>query len=133
MSSLYFYNIIEKLLLFIEKLCPDLIWTRSFNQNLWSNTELHPSLCVEYGPKLSPCVQVLLLCLLLFLLDELQQFLEEVKVLGYQDKPPYERLRSILQAGLRSLQSRDDGRLDFTAASGSSTSRVQVWSLIPRY
>lgn len=54
--------------------------------------------------------------------------MEEVKVLGYQDKPPYERLRSILQAGLRSLQSRDDGRLDFTAASGSSTSRVQVGS-----
>lgn len=56
--------------------------------------------------------------------DEIQQFMEEVKALGYQDKPPYERLRSILQAGLRS---KDDGRLDFPAATASEPppSRVQ--------
>lgn len=65
--------------------------------------------------------------------------MEEVKTLGYQDQPPYERLRSILQGGLRSIQSKDDGRLDFNAASGPSSSRVQVgphtdsepWSLDP--
>lgn len=68
------------------------------------------------------------LCVFL-LLDELQQFMEEVKSLGYQDKPPYERLRSILQDGLKSIKSKDDGRLDFSAASGPSSSRVQVGSL----
>lgn len=53
--------------------------------------------------------------------------MEEVKALGYQDKPPYERLRSILKAGLRS---KDDGRLNFPAATASEEppSRVQVHS-----
>lgn len=55
--------------------------------------------------------------------------MEEVKALGYQDKPPYERLRSILQAGSRS---KDDGRLDFPAAGAGAgeepPSRVQVHS-----
>lgn len=60
--------------------------------------------------------------------DELQQFMEEVKTLGYQDKPPYERLRAILQGGLKSIQSKDDGRLEFSAASGPSSSRVQKTS-----
>lgn len=54
--------------------------------------------------------------------------MEEVKTLGYQDKPPYERLRAILQGGLKSIQSKDDGRLEFSAASGPSSSRVQVGS-----
>ncbi|GAA6233159.1 serine/threonine-protein kinase VRK1-like [Lates japonicus] len=46
--------------------------------------------------------------------DEIQKFMEEVKSLGYQDKPPYEKLRSILQAGLKTIQAKDDGKLEFT-------------------
>uniref|UniRef100_A0A1A7Z9I2 non-specific serine/threonine protein kinase n=1 Tax=Nothobranchius furzeri TaxID=105023 RepID=A0A1A7Z9I2_NOTFU len=53
--------------------------------------------------------------------DEIQRFLEEVKSLGYKDKPPYEKLRSILQSGLKSIQARDDGQLNFTAASVKRT------------
>nr|XP_020471375.1 serine/threonine-protein kinase VRK1 isoform X1 [Monopterus albus] len=44
---------------------------------------------------------------------EIQNFMEEVKSLGYQDRPPYEKLRSILQAGLKSMQAKDDGKLEF--------------------
>uniref|UniRef100_A0A3P9IG14 non-specific serine/threonine protein kinase n=1 Tax=Oryzias latipes TaxID=8090 RepID=A0A3P9IG14_ORYLA len=47
--------------------------------------------------------------------DEIQRFMEEVKSLGYKDKPRYEKLRSVLQSGLKSLQQKDDGRLEFTA------------------
>ncbi|XP_038146576.1 serine/threonine-protein kinase VRK1 [Cyprinodon tularosa] len=50
--------------------------------------------------------------------DEIQRFMEEVKSLGYQDKPQYERLRSILQNGLRSIQAEDDSQLEFTPLSG---------------
>lgn len=39
--------------------------------------------------------------------------MEEVKALGYQDKPPYEKLRSILHAGLKTIKAEDDGKLDF--------------------
>ncbi|XP_059209913.1 serine/threonine-protein kinase VRK1 isoform X2 [Centropristis striata] len=49
--------------------------------------------------------------------DEIQKFMEEVKSLGYQDKPPYEKLRSVLQAGLKALQAKDDGKLKFPPAS----------------
>ncbi|KAF6732725.1 Serine/threonine-protein kinase VRK1 [Oryzias melastigma] len=52
--------------------------------------------------------------------DEIQRFMEEVKSLGYKDKPQYEKLRSILQSGLKSLKQKDDGRLEFTAASGEA-------------
>uniref|UniRef100_A0A1A7X6I3 non-specific serine/threonine protein kinase n=1 Tax=Iconisemion striatum TaxID=60296 RepID=A0A1A7X6I3_9TELE len=51
--------------------------------------------------------------------DEIQRFLEEVKALGYKDKPPYEKLRSILQSGLKSIQARDDGQLNFTVPTPS--------------
>ncbi|KAM3871286.1 serine/threonine-protein kinase VRK1 [Diretmus argenteus] len=51
--------------------------------------------------------------------DELQRFMEEVKALGYKDKPPYEKLRSILQAGLKAVHGKDDGKLEFnTVLSG---------------
>ncbi|XP_034015329.1 serine/threonine-protein kinase VRK1 [Thalassophryne amazonica] len=52
--------------------------------------------------------------------DEIQRFMEEVKALGYQDKPPYEKLRCILQAGLK-----DDGKLEFTAVKGASSLPAQ--------
>ncbi|XP_071755247.1 serine/threonine-protein kinase VRK1 isoform X1 [Centroberyx gerrardi] len=45
--------------------------------------------------------------------DEIQRFMEEVKTLGYHDKPLYEKLRSILQAGLKAIQAKDDGKLEF--------------------
>uniref|UniRef100_A0A8C6NUL1 non-specific serine/threonine protein kinase n=1 Tax=Nothobranchius furzeri TaxID=105023 RepID=A0A8C6NUL1_NOTFU len=58
--------------------------------------------------------------------DEIQRFLEEVKSLGYKDKPPYEKLRSILQSGLKSIQARDDGQLNFTAASVKVSTHTPV-------
>ncbi|XP_028994844.1 serine/threonine-protein kinase VRK1 [Betta splendens] len=51
--------------------------------------------------------------------DEIQKFMEEVKSLGYQDKPPYAKLRSILQSGLKAIQAKDDGKLKFTPAVGA--------------
>ncbi|KAI4804561.1 hypothetical protein KUCAC02_026186, partial [Chaenocephalus aceratus] len=56
---------------------------------------------------------------LLELTEEIQKFMEEVKSLGYQDKPQYEKLRSILQAGLKSIRAKDDGTLTFPAVSGA--------------
>lgn len=61
-----------------------------------------------------------------FVIDEIKRFMEEVKTLGYQDKPPYERLRSILQAGLKSIQAKDDGKLDFTTVNGTTSPHAQV-------
>uniref|UniRef100_A0A8C7Y620 non-specific serine/threonine protein kinase n=1 Tax=Oryzias sinensis TaxID=183150 RepID=A0A8C7Y620_9TELE len=43
-----------------------------------------------------------------------------VKSLGYKDKPRYETLRSVLQSGLKSLQQKDDGQLEFTAGGGAA-------------
>ncbi|XP_034531357.1 serine/threonine-protein kinase VRK1 [Notolabrus celidotus] len=51
--------------------------------------------------------------------EEIQRFMEEVKSLEYQDKPEYEKLRSILQAGLKSISAKDDGKLEFTAVNGT--------------
>ncbi|XP_074516798.1 serine/threonine-protein kinase VRK1 isoform X2 [Sebastes fasciatus] len=53
--------------------------------------------------------------------EEIRKFMEEVKSLGYEDKPPYEKLRSILQAGLKAIQAKDDGKLKFTPVSGSAS------------
>ncbi|XP_054652001.1 serine/threonine-protein kinase VRK1 isoform X2 [Dunckerocampus dactyliophorus] len=47
--------------------------------------------------------------------DEIQRFMEEVTSLGYQETPRYDKLRSILQAGLTTIQACDDGMLDFAA------------------
>lgn len=52
---------------------------------------------------------------------EIQRFMEEVQSLGYKDKPPYEKLRSILQNGLKSIQARDDDQLEFTPVNGVAT------------
>ncbi|KAM3595614.1 uncharacterized protein V6R79_026434 [Siganus canaliculatus] len=51
--------------------------------------------------------------------DEIQRFMEEVKSLGYQDKPQYEKLRSILLAGLKAMRTKDDGKLEFTPFNGT--------------
>lgn len=53
--------------------------------------------------------------------DELQRFMEEVKKLDYCDKPPYDALRSILQAGLKTIQAKDDGKLEFSTVNGSTS------------
>uniref|UniRef100_A0A087XNM5 non-specific serine/threonine protein kinase n=1 Tax=Poecilia formosa TaxID=48698 RepID=A0A087XNM5_POEFO len=53
--------------------------------------------------------------------DELQKFMEEVKSLDYKDTPPYKKLRSILQNGLKSIQAKDDGQLEFTHVSRVTT------------
>lgn len=53
--------------------------------------------------------------------DEIQRFMQEVKALGYHDKPPYEKLRSILQAGLKAIQAKDDGKMEFTTVNGAAS------------
>ncbi|XP_053191341.1 serine/threonine-protein kinase VRK1 [Scomber japonicus] len=53
--------------------------------------------------------------------DEMQKFMEEVKALSYQDKPPYDKFRSILQAGLKSIQAKDDSKLEFTLTNGAAS------------
>lgn len=58
--------------------------------------------------------------------EEIRKFMEEVKSLGYEDKPPYEKLRSILQAGLKAIQAKDDGKLKFTPVSGSASPPAKV-------
>ncbi|XP_068195700.1 serine/threonine-protein kinase VRK1 [Antennarius striatus] len=57
--------------------------------------------------------------------DEIQRFMEEVKLLEYNDKPPYERLRSILQAGLKAIRAKDNGKLDFTPDSRAASPPAQ--------
>ncbi|XP_075963967.1 serine/threonine-protein kinase VRK1 isoform X1 [Anarhichas minor] len=59
---------------------------------------------------------------------EIQKFMEEVKSVGYQDKPPYEKLRSILQAGLADIKAKDDGKLKFTPVSGAVSPPAQKTS-----
>lgn len=55
------------------------------------------------------------------------KFMEEVKALGYTDKPDYAKLRSVLQQGLKSIGSIDDDKLDFAVAvSGAGPSAVKV-------
>ena len=57
---------------------------------------------------------------------EMQRFMEEVKSLGYKDKPPYEKLRSILRDGLKAIKAKDDGKLEFTAVNGAVSLPVKV-------
>ncbi|KAF4083679.1 hypothetical protein AMELA_G00119560 [Ameiurus melas] len=59
--------------------------------------------------------------------EELLKFMEEVKKLGYTDKPDYPKLRGILQQGLKSIGAADDDKLDFSAsvsAAGPSSVRT---------
>lgn len=53
--------------------------------------------------------------------DEIQRFMEEVQTVGYQDKPPYEKLRSILHSGLKAIKAEDDLKLDFSPADGAGS------------
>lgn len=46
--------------------------------------------------------------------------MEEVKSLGYTAKPPYDKLRSILQAGLKTSGAKEDGKLEFTSVNGAA-------------
>uniref|UniRef100_H3CLR5 VRK serine/threonine kinase 1 n=1 Tax=Tetraodon nigroviridis TaxID=99883 RepID=H3CLR5_TETNG len=46
--------------------------------------------------------------------DEIQKFMEEVKSLGYKEKPKYEALACILKTGLKAIRAKDDGKLEFT-------------------
>ncbi|XP_068608022.1 serine/threonine-protein kinase VRK1 [Brachionichthys hirsutus] len=57
--------------------------------------------------------------------EELQRFMEEVKSLEYQDRPAYETLRSILQAGLKTVHAKDNGKLEFTADTGAASPPAQ--------
>lgn len=55
------------------------------------------------------------------------KYMEEVKALGYTDKPDYQKLRGILQQGLKSIGATDDDKLDFSApVSGAGPSLVKV-------
>uniref|UniRef100_A0A4W4HAD8 non-specific serine/threonine protein kinase n=1 Tax=Electrophorus electricus TaxID=8005 RepID=A0A4W4HAD8_ELEEL len=57
---------------------------------------------------------------------EMTKFMEEVKSLGYTDKPDYQKLRSILQQGLKAVGG-DGDRLDFLpAGSGVGESHAKV-------
>ncbi len=63
-----------------------------------------------------------LLCIILSLCcvtDEIQRFMDEVKSLGYKDRPQYEKLRLILRAGLKAIQAKDDDKLEFTPVNGA--------------
>ena len=57
------------------------------------------------------------------------KFMEEVKSLGYTDKPDYQKLRSILQQGLKSIGATDDDKLDFSVSvngAGPSAAKVKA-------
>ncbi|XP_016319436.1 serine/threonine-protein kinase VRK1-like [Sinocyclocheilus anshuiensis] len=45
--------------------------------------------------------------------EEMKKFMQEVKALGYTDKPNYAKLRGILQQGLKTIGATDDKKLDF--------------------
>ncbi|KAF6133697.1 VRK serine/threonine kinase 1 [Phyllostomus discolor] len=44
--------------------------------------------------------------------DEIAKYMETVRLLDYDEKPLYQNLQDILLQGLRSVGSRDDGRLE---------------------
>ncbi|XP_036449620.1 serine/threonine-protein kinase VRK1 [Colossoma macropomum] len=57
---------------------------------------------------------------------EMAKFMEEVKSLGYTDKPDYQKLRSILLQGLKSIGATDDDKLDFSVSvNGASPSAAK--------
>lgn len=61
-----------------------------------------------------------------WVVDEIQKFIEEVNSLGYKEKPRYEKLACILKNGLKTIQAKDDGKLDFTPPSGALSAPVKV-------
>ncbi|XP_051578146.1 serine/threonine-protein kinase VRK1 [Myxocyprinus asiaticus] len=52
--------------------------------------------------------------------EEMGKFLQEVKTLGYTDKPDYAKLRGILQQGLKSIGATDDKKLDFAVSTNGT-------------
>lgn len=53
--------------------------------------------------------------------------MQEVKALGYTDKPDYAKLRGILQQGLKSIGATDDKKLDFgMSTNGAGQPSVKV-------
>uniref|UniRef100_A0A8C5NBW8 non-specific serine/threonine protein kinase n=1 Tax=Gouania willdenowi TaxID=441366 RepID=A0A8C5NBW8_GOUWI len=63
---------------------------------------------------------------------EIQKFMEEVKRLDYQDKPPYDHLRSILRSGLKAIKAEDNDKLDFASVKGTASPPSQVNTLTER-
>lgn len=58
---------------------------------------------------------------------ELAKFMQEVKSIGYSDKPDYAKFRTILQQGLKSIGATDDKKLDFTlSANGTGPAPVKT-------
>uniref|UniRef100_A0AAR2M0E7 Serine/threonine-protein kinase VRK1 n=1 Tax=Pygocentrus nattereri TaxID=42514 RepID=A0AAR2M0E7_PYGNA len=58
---------------------------------------------------------------------EMAKFMEEVKSLGYTDKPDYQKLRGTLLQGLKSIGATDDDKLDFSVSvNGASPSAAKV-------
>ena len=64
--------------------------------------------------------------------------MEEVKTLSYTDKPAYQKLRSILEAGLKSIGTKDDDKLEFSSvvssngAGPSSSAKVSAQTHVAR-
>ncbi|KAL7862459.1 hypothetical protein SRHO_G00139000 [Serrasalmus rhombeus] len=57
---------------------------------------------------------------------EMAKFMEEVKSLGYTDKPDYQKLRGTLLQGLKSIGATDDDKLDFSVSvNGASPSAAK--------
>ncbi|XP_018411755.1 PREDICTED: serine/threonine-protein kinase VRK1, partial [Nanorana parkeri] len=47
---------------------------------------------------------------------EMTKYMAEITQLGYDAKPPYQKLRDILLQGLKALGSKDNGKLDFPSS-----------------
>lgn len=61
------------------------------------------------------------------------KFMQEVKALGYTDKPDYAKLRSIFQQGLKTIGATDDKKLDFTVSTnGTGPPSVKVRATFSR-
>ncbi|KAM9294295.1 serine/threonine-protein kinase VRK1-like [Gastrophryne carolinensis] len=52
---------------------------------------------------------------------ELEKYMKEVAQLSYEATPPYQKLRDLLLQGLKTLGSKDDGKLDFPAHQNGHT------------
>uniref|UniRef100_A0AAR2J818 non-specific serine/threonine protein kinase n=1 Tax=Pygocentrus nattereri TaxID=42514 RepID=A0AAR2J818_PYGNA len=65
---------------------------------------------------------------------EMAKFMEEVKSLGYTDKPDYQKLRGTLLQGLKSIGATDDDKLDFSVSvNGASPSAAKVRATFKRF
>ncbi|KAI2654251.1 Serine/threonine-protein kinase VRK1 [Labeo rohita] len=64
--------------------------------------------------------------------EEMKKFMQEVKALGYTDKPDYAKLRGILQQGLKTIGASDDKKLDFgVSTNGTSPPSVKRPGVYP--